>query len=185
MKDILSQGIDRIPNDILSTIVAKAVSLADGLVSHTSDTVVVPSKSNPRSPRVVNLFPSGKVECSNCPGFASFCICAHFLGACMSKDRLSNFLVSTKRISGGVHLPAEVTYDMPKGRGGKEERAPRRRNTTKKVTKVVHQSSLGANSNLNNNSQSLTVFPCSGAVFNIPLSLAGTSSLTQTIPYQM
>lgn len=35
-------------------------------------TVVVPSKSNPRDPHVVNLFVNGKAECAKCPGPAEF-----------------------------------------------------------------------------------------------------------------
>lgn len=135
-------------------MVAKAVSLADDVIFHTIDTVVVASKSYPRSPHVVNVFPNGKVECSNCSGFASFSICAHVLGACIGKD-LSNFLrwlASTKRNSGGVNLSAAVTYGMPKERVCKGERAARERSTTKKqITKVVQRFPLGANSNLNNN----------------------------------
>lgn len=91
---------------------------------------------------MVNLFANGKDECAKCPGFAAFSICAHTLAACLAIDRLKDFLrwlVSTKRNSGGINLSAAVAYGMPKGRGRKGERAPRKRSVGNKkpVSKVV------------------------------------------------
>ena len=157
MKEITNLGIDWIPHDILSSMVDKADSLikeGHSVISQNSETVVVPSKLNPRDPHVVNLFANGKAECAKCPGFASFSICAHTLTACLTTERLKDFLrwlVSTKRNSGGVNLSAAVTYGMPKGRGRKGERAPRKRYVTNKkpVTKVVSRVSLGCDSGNN------------------------------------
>lgn len=155
MQEIINCGIDWIPHDVLSSMVDKADSLikeGHSVASQNSETIVVPSKSNPRNPHVVNLFANGKAECTKCPGFASFSICAHALAACLTTDRLKDFLrwlVSTKRNSGGVNLSAAVTYGMPKGRGRKGERAPRKRSVPnrKPVTKVVSRVTLGCNNN--------------------------------------
>ena len=84
---------------------------------------------------MVNLFANGKAECAKCPGFAAFSICAHTLAACLAIDRLKDFLlwlVSTKRNSGGINLSAAVAYGMPKGRGRKGERVPRKRSVGNK-----------------------------------------------------
>ena len=145
MQKILSIGIDWIPRDVLSAIVNKSDSLNKEhhfVMPQINETVVVPSKSNPRDPHVVNLFANGKAECAKCPGFAAFSICAHTLAACFTIDRLEDFLrwlVSTKRNSGGFNLSAAVAYGMPKGRGRKRERAPRKRSVgnQKPVSKVV------------------------------------------------
>ena len=118
MQKILSIGIDWIPHDVLSAMVNKADSLNKehhSVMPQNNETVVVPS--NPRDPHVVNLFATGKAECAKCPGFAAFSICAHTLAACLTIDRLEDFLrwlVSTKRNSGGINLSAAVAYGMPK-----------------------------------------------------------------------
>ena len=57
-------------------------------------------------------------------------VSGHTLAACLAINRLKDFLrwlVSTKRNSGGINLSAAVAYGMPKGRGRKGERAPRKR----------------------------------------------------------
>lgn len=157
MQKILSIGIDWIPRDVLSAIVNKSDSLNKEhhfVMPQINETVVVPSKSNPRDPHVVNLFANGKAECAKCPGFAAFSICAHTLAACFAIDRLEDFLrwlVSTKRNSGGINLSAAVAYGMPKGRGRKRERAPRKRSVgnQKPVSKVVSRVALDYNSSNN------------------------------------
>ena len=107
MQKILSIGIDWIPHDVLSAMVNKADywnKEHHSVMPQNNETVVVPSKSNPRDPHVVNLFANGKAECAKCPGFAAFSICAQTLAACFAIDRLEDFLrwlVSTKRNSGG------------------------------------------------------------------------------------
>jgi len=57
-----------------------------------NETVIVPSKSNPRDPHVVNLFANGKADCAKGPGFVAFSICAHTLAACLAIDHLKEFL---------------------------------------------------------------------------------------------
>jgi len=101
---------------------------------------------------VVNLFANGKAECAKCPGLAAFSICAHTLAACLAIDRLKDFLrwlVSTKCNSGGINLSAAVAHGMPKGRGRKGERAPRKRSVGNKkpISNVVSRVALGYNSN--------------------------------------
>ena len=62
---------------------------------------------------------------------------AYTLAACLAIDRLKDFLrwlVSTKRNSGGINLSVAVAYGMPKGRGRKGERAPRKRSVGNKKT---------------------------------------------------
>ena len=155
MQEIQCIGIDWIPHDVLSAMVNKADSLNKehhSVMPQNNETVVVPSKSNPRDSHVVNLFANGKAECAKCPGFAAFSVCAHTLAACLAIDRLKDFLswlVSTKRNSGGINLSAAVAYGMPKGRGRKGERAPRKRSVGNKkpVSKVVSRVTLGYNGN--------------------------------------
>ena len=155
MQEILTIGIDWIPNDVLSAMVNKADSLNKehhSVMAQNNETVVVPLKSNPRDPHVVNLFANGKAECTKCPGFAAFSICTHALAACLAVDRLEDFLrwlVSTKRNSGGINLSAAVGYRMAKGRGRKGERAPRKRSVgdKKPVSKLVSRVGLSYSSN--------------------------------------
>ena len=51
---------------------------SDGTIT----TVIVPSRSNPQQPHIVNIYPNGKCECDkSCPGFSLEEICAHVLVA--------------------------------------------------------------------------------------------------------
>ena len=58
MQEIQSIGIDWIPHDVLFAMVNKADSLNKehhSVMPQNNETVVAPSKSNPRDPDVVNL----------------------------------------------------------------------------------------------------------------------------------
>ena len=131
MEQLLDSGVDWIPREILCSIVDKAMALVnkEGAVSlHGSDTIVVESASNPRKPHVVNLYPNGKTEC-DCAGFLSSSVCAHSVAACVKQKRIPGFckwLSSTKRNIGGINFSKAITFGMPKGRGRKGEKAPRK-----------------------------------------------------------
>ncbi len=132
LKAILKAGVDWIPPDSLAMTADKAAKLDnDGTTVSlpsvsTIDTFIVPSKSDPKKPHVVNLFPNGKCECDNCPAYKASFICAHVIVACLKKSRLVDFLrwlVTSKRKTGGVNYSEAVSFGMPKGRGRKGEAA--------------------------------------------------------------
>ena len=131
MEQLLDSGVDWIPREILCSIVDKAMALVnkEGAVSlHGNDTIVVESASNPRKPHVVNLYPNGKTGC-DCAGFLSSSVCAHSVAACVKQKRIPGFckwLSSTKRNIGGINFSKAITFGMPKGRGRKGEKAPRK-----------------------------------------------------------
>lgn len=131
--EMVQAGIDWIPRNILSSIIQKALSLAgkSGALSNQSeDTVVVASATNPRKPHIVNFFGNGKTDCTECPGYSSLSICAHSMAACLKTNRTKQFirwLACSKRNKGGINYSKAVTYGMPKGRGKKGEKAPRKK----------------------------------------------------------
>ena len=143
LKAILDAGVDWIPRDSLALTADKAAKLGnDGATVAlpsvgTIDTFIVPSKSDPKKPHIVNIHPNGKCECDNCHAYKSSFICAHVIAACVKKSRLMDFLrwlVTSKRKTGGVNYSEAISFGMPKGRGRKGEAAPRKRNN-RKVTK--------------------------------------------------
>ena len=140
LKEILDAGVDWIPRDTLALIAAKATKLETegNTVSlpcvGSIDTVVVPSKSDPKKPHIVNIHPNGKGEWDNCHAYKFSFLCAHVIVACLKKSRLADFLrwlVTSKRKSGGVNYSEAISFGMPKGRGRKGEAPPRKRNKRK------------------------------------------------------
>ncbi len=131
MKEILESGVDWLPRDVLALKTKKAADInkAGAIVAlpstSTTSTVIVPSKSNPKQPHIVNVYPSGKCECDkSCPGYSAEAVCAHVIAACLKMSRLPDFLrwfVATKRKTGGVNYSRAVSFGMPKGRGRKGE----------------------------------------------------------------
>lgn len=183
MHEFLQAGIDWIPRQLLSTVINKALSLsnkAGAVIPQSTDTIVVESTSNPRKPHVVNLFPNGKAECADCPGFASSSICAHSLVAFMKQGRIKEFiswLARTKRNTGGINFSNAITFGMPKGRGKKGERAPRKvgKNSSKKqpttvVSRVSDVSSGTPRTSYPNNQQQMGRRPLPPERFPSPLS---------------
>ena len=104
--------------------------------------MVVESATNPGKPHVVNLFPNGKTDC-DCAGFSSSSVCAHSVSASIKQKRIAEFikwLSSTKRNAGGINFSKAITFGMPKGRGRKGEKAPRKvgkSKTRQEATTVV------------------------------------------------
>lgn len=79
-QELIRGGVDWIPRALLSTMVSQAVGLTatpSGITSQSSDTFVVASSSDPRKPHIVNIFPNGKTDCSDCPGFKASSLCKH------------------------------------------------------------------------------------------------------------
>ena len=123
--EIREAGVDWLPQDVLAQKTRKAGEIHDAgtAVELPSDgtitTVIVPSRSNPQQPHIVN----GKCECdTSCPGFSVEEICAHVLVACLKMSRLKDFLnwfVTAKRKTGGVNYTRAVSFGMPVGRGRK------------------------------------------------------------------
>lgn len=147
MQEMLRGGIDWIPREILATMVNKAMSLMKkpkAITCQSSNTIIVESTSNPRMPHIVNVFPNGKIECTNCPGFAASSVCKHTIAASVQLQRMDQFirwLVKTYRSKGGVNFSKAITYGMPSGRGKKGNRPPRKRGkkvgcTTTTVSRV-------------------------------------------------
>jgi hypothetical protein len=75
LKAILDAGVDWIPRDSLALTADKADKAAklgnDGATVAlpsvcTIYTFIVPSKSDPKKPHIVNIHPNGKCECDNC-----------------------------------------------------------------------------------------------------------------------
>lgn len=138
LKQILDAGVDWIQRDALALIADKAGKLdaEESVVSVSSfgtfDTVVVPSKFNPKKPHIVNIYANGKCKCDNYHAYTSFFLCAHIIVACLKKSRLAEFLqwlVSSKRKTGGVNYSQAILFGMPKGTGRKEV-PPRKRKST-------------------------------------------------------
>ncbi|CAB4007303.1 Hypothetical predicted protein, partial [Paramuricea clavata] len=145
----LEAGVDWLPRDVLTLKTKKAAEIhAAGTVvalpsTDATSTVVVPSKTNPKQPHIVNMFPNGKCECDkNCPGYTAESVCAHVIAACLKMSRLSDFLrwfVSTKKKTGGVNYSKAVSFGMPKGRGRKGEAPPRKRKKESVTTVSVER----------------------------------------------
>lgn len=133
LNEMIQAGIDWIPRSILSSILRKAETLnhnAGAIIQQTENTFVVASKTNPRKPHVVNFYGNGKVDCTDCPSWASLSICAHAVASCVKSNRTKQFIrwfVCSQRNKGGVNLSKAVTYGMPKGRGKKGQREPRKK----------------------------------------------------------
>ena len=141
--EMVDAGIDWIPRTILTALVEKAAKLSKtpgALVQQSLDTIVVASNSDPRKPHIVNFFANGRSECNNCPGFTSQSVCAHVVAACIKTDRTKQFLrwlVCSKRTKGSTNLSKAVTFGMPKGRGRKGEKAPRKKGKGKKQSPLT------------------------------------------------
>lgn len=137
LREILEAGVDWHPRDVLAQKARKAAEIRDADTAvelpstGTITTVIVPSRSNPQQPHIVNIYPNGKCECDkSCPGFSIEQICAHVLVACLKMFRLKDFLnrfVAAKRKTGGVNYTRAVSFGMPVGRGRKGEAPPRKR----------------------------------------------------------
>ena len=135
--ELLEAGVDWLPQDVLTQKTKKAREIHDAgtAVEIPSDgtitTVIVPSRSNPQQPHIVNIYPNGKCECDkSCPGFSVEEICAHVLVACLKMSRLKDFLnwfVTAKRKTGRVNYTRAVSFGMPVGRGRKGKALPRKR----------------------------------------------------------
>lgn len=148
LKVILDSGVDWIPRDTLMFLAEKAAKLESERTvvelpsTGTTETVVVPSKSNPKKPHVVNIYPNGKCECDNCHAYASSFICAHVIAASLKKSKFAHFLrwlVTSKRKTGGVNYSEAISFGMPKGRGRKGEEPPRKRKRKPTNAKVVQR----------------------------------------------
>ena len=135
--EILEAGVDWLPQDLLAQKIRKAGVIHDAgtAIELSSDgtitTVIVPSRSNPQQPHIVNIYPNRKCECDkSCPGFSVEEICTHVLVACLKMSRLKdliNWFVTAKRKTGGVNYTRAVSFGMPVGRGRKGEAPPRKR----------------------------------------------------------
>ncbi len=133
LKEILNAGVDWIPQALLATLVSRAIPLAkdDGhVIAQGNDTYIVTSQSNPRKPHIVNRYPNGKTECDNCPGFIAKKICKHTVAVNIKLKQMDGYLswlVSSQRRSGGINISKAITYGMPRGRGKKGNKAPRKK----------------------------------------------------------
>ena len=135
--EILEAGVDWLPQDVLAQKIRKAGVIHDAgtAIELSSDgtitTVIVPSRSNPKQPHIVNIYPNRKCECDkSCPGFSVEEICTHVLVACLKMSGLKDFLnwfVTAKRRTGEVNYTRAVSFGMPVGRGRKGEAPPQKR----------------------------------------------------------
>jgi hypothetical protein len=135
-KNIVDFGVDWIPRDIMIMTAVKASKIVDeeGAIlmkgSGTFKTVIIPSKSDPKKPHTVVIYANGKSECQNCHAYKSSSICAHIIAASIKTSWLDTFLkwlVSTRRKTGGINYSEAIEFGMPKGRGRKGEKPPRKR----------------------------------------------------------
>jgi hypothetical protein len=148
----------------------------------TTDTFIVPSKSDPKKPHIVNIHPNGKCECDNCHAYKASFICAHVIAACVKKSRLMDFLrwlVTSKRKTGGVNYSEAISFGMPKGRERKGEAAPRKRNN-RKVTK---QSVTVQIIPIENTPQVQPTSPTSPSINTSPSTKRTTTTTTPNISY--
>jgi hypothetical protein len=110
----------------------------------TTSTVIVPSKSNPKDPHIINVYPIGKCECNkNCPSYFAKGVCAHIITACFKMSKLPHFfrwIVAAKRKTRGGNYSRGVSFGMRKGRGRKGEVPPQKRKMRGKVMVSVQRS---------------------------------------------
>ena len=142
-QELVRGGVDWIPRALLSTMVNQAITLTttpSAITNQSSDTFVVASSSDPRKPHIVNIFPNGKTDCSDCPGFKASSLCKHTI-AVFSKlkriDELIGWLARTKRGKRGINFSKVITHGMPEGRGKKGNLAPRKRGRESKTTTAM------------------------------------------------
>ena len=71
LRRLVNAKIDWIPQGVLRSITEKAIILESSthpLPGAEIETVIVPSKSAPKQPKVVLFYANGKSECQDCPG---------------------------------------------------------------------------------------------------------------------
>ena len=96
-------------------MVNQAVTLMttpSAITNQSSDTFVVASSSDPRKPHIVNIFPNGKTDCSDCPGFKASSLCKHTIAAYAKlgrMDKLIGWLSRTKRGKRGINFSKAIT----------------------------------------------------------------------------
>jgi hypothetical protein len=117
-RQFVKARFDWLPRDVLASITAKAISLDDSVNPLTGadiETVIVPSKSNPKKPHVVIFSANGKCECQDCLGYSASFVCAHEIAASSKINRLDAYikwLVTTKRKYGGINYSKAITHDQ-------------------------------------------------------------------------
>ena len=143
MQELIRGGVDWIPCALLSTMVSQAVGLTAtplGIASQSSDTFVVASSSDPRKPHIVNIFPNGKTDCSDCPRFKASSVCKHTIAVFAKLGRMDHliaWLARTKRGKRGINFSKAITHGMPEGRGKKGNLAPKKRGGESKTTTTM------------------------------------------------
>ena len=124
-------------------MVSQAVGLTatpSGITSQSSDTFVVASSSDPRKPHIVNIFPNGKTNCSDCPGFKASSLCKHTIVVFAKLGRMDHliaWLARTKRGKRGINFSKAITHAMPEGRGKKGNLVPKKRGGKSKTTTTM------------------------------------------------
>ena len=109
-QELVRGGVDWIPRALLSNMVNQTVTLTTPLLAITnqsSDTFVVASSSDTRKPHIVNIFPNGKTDCSDCPGFKASSLCKHtstVFAKLRRTDKLIGFLARTKKGKRGINF---------------------------------------------------------------------------------
>ena len=130
------EGIDWVPSDVLEAMVNKAEGILQNkqnlvLAPGSQTTLVVPSQSNPESPRLVQKQPSGRLICS-CAQYISMSICSHSLVYAQHLEAFPSYLKWLKcqrRRKGGdaINISSLACHGMPAGRGRKGGRVPRKK----------------------------------------------------------
>ncbi|KAK3727383.1 hypothetical protein QZH41_017732 [Actinostola sp. cb2023] len=83
LNELVKEGIDWIPVTTLDGISKKATLILEDRgqiieIPNSGQSLMIPSKSNPRNPHVVNALASGRVQC-NCAHNKSLSLCSHAL----------------------------------------------------------------------------------------------------------
>lgn len=116
--------IDWLPHDVLASVTAKAIAIKDSvypLPGSPVETVIVPSKSNPKKPHIVVFSANGKCEFQDCGDYSASFVCAHAITASAKINRLESFEMVNWPLRNG--RPEEstsaklITHGMPTGRG--------------------------------------------------------------------
>ena len=139
-QELIRGGVDWIPRALLSTMVSQAVGLTatpSGITSQSSDTFVVASSSDPQKPHVVNIFPNGKTNCSDCPGFKASSLCKHTIAVFAKLGRMDHLIAWLARTKRGNHFSKAITHGMPEGSGKKGNLAPKKRGGNSKMTTTM------------------------------------------------
>ncbi|KAL9982941.1 hypothetical protein ACROYT_G005056 [Oculina patagonica] len=143
---LLQEGIDWIPLSTITGMTQKAEMILQDPgqvipIPNSEGSILIPSMSDARNPHIVNAYSTGRIAC-NCANNKILSICSHAIVYAEHQKvqpKFYNWLKKLRRTQGSnaINFSNLVTADMPRGRGRKGERPPRRAKATTTQTSTV------------------------------------------------